>query len=284
MKKITKVLLKSFITNILLSAIKIITGIIGASGALIADGLHSLSDTVTDVVAIVGSKLSAKPADSKHPYGHGKIEYITCILIGIAVFMVGISIIYSAIYKEITVPDFITAIIALVVILAKILLSRYLLNKGKQYQSNILIASGSESLSDVISSIVVFVSILVSQLNGIFIYADKIAMIIVGILILRIAFNIFKNNFSSLLGEKVTDKEYISEVRKIIKNEEEIKNIDVLIILKYGSFYQMNCEVSMDGNMILKDAHEILNKIEKNLKRYDQKLKNITIHVNPYKD
>ena len=85
MNKVSKVLLKSFFTNISLSVIKIISGIIGASGALIADGIHSLSDTTTDVFAIIGHKLSTKPANREHPYGHGKIEYITCIIIGFIV-------------------------------------------------------------------------------------------------------------------------------------------------------------------------------------------------------
>lgn len=282
MNKITKVLLKSFITNILLSVIKIISGIIGASGALIADGIHSLSDTITDIFAIIGNKLSGKPADEKHPFGHGKIEYITCIFIGIIIMTMGLSIIYNAIYEQRTIPSIYTAIITIIVIIAKFILAKYLLTKGKDYESNILIASGKESLSDVISSIVVLISILISQLNGIFEFADKISMIIIGILILKIAYNIFKDNFSSLLGEQITDTEYINKIKDIIKSEKEVINIDSLIILKYGPFYQVNCDVGMNQNMTLKDVHQILDKIEDKLKKYDSRLKHITIHVNPY--
>lgn len=282
MNKITKVLLKSFITNTLLSIVKIISGIVGKSGALIADGIHSLSDTITDVFAILGHKLSTKPADEKHPYGHGKIEYITCIGIAIVITIMGITIIYNGIFEERKIPSIYAAIISLIVIFAKLLLANYLLKKGKQYESNILIASGKESMSDVISSVVVLISILIARLGGIFIYADTVAIIIVGILILKIAYNIFKENFSNLLGEKITNKDYIKQISNIIYNQKEVKNIDDLIILKYGSTYQVNCEVSMNEKLLLKDAHEIAHQIEKELKEFDDRLDHIIIHINPH--
>jgi len=280
---VTKVLIHSFITNIILALVKIVSGIIGASGALIADGVHSLSDTLTDVFAILGHKLSMKPADKEHPFGHGKMEYITCIVIGLVIMFMGFTIIYNGIFDKPVVPNILTAIIGIIVIVAKLILSRYLLNRGKKYDSNILIASGKESLTDVISSVVVLISILLSQLNGIFVYADTVAMVIIGILILKIAFNILVENFSSLLGKQVTDCNYIKSLEEIIYKEPEVKGIDTLIILKYGPIYQLNLEISMDENIVLKDAHDVLDKIEDNLKKHDSKIVHIIIHVSPYK-
>jgi len=280
---VTKVLIHSFITNIILALVKIVSGIIGASGALIADGVHSLSDTLTDVFAILGHKLSMKPADKEHPFGHGKMEYITCIVIGLVIMFMGFTIIYNGIFDKPVVPNILTAIIGIIVIVAKLILSRYLLNRGKKYDSNILIASGKESLTDVISSVVVLISILLSQLNGIFVYADTVAMVIIGILILKIAFNILVENFSSLLGKQVTDCNYIKSLEEIIYKEPEVKGIDTLIILKYGPIYQLNLEISMDENIVLKDAHDVLDKIENNLKKHDSKIVHIIIHVSPYK-
>ncbi len=284
MNKITRVLLHSFLTNVVLSVVKIVAGLLGASGALIADGLHSLSDTMTDVFAIAGNKLSSKPADKKHPYGHGRIEYITCIVIGLIVMAMGITIIYEAIFKPRVIPDLYTALVGLIVIIAKLVLARYILKKGQLYNSNILMASGRESFSDVISSVVVLISILVAQLakfNEIFVYADIVAMLIVGILILRIAYTILRDNFSGLLGEQVTDEAYINDIKKIILAEKEVQNIDSLIILKYGPFYQINCEVSMAENIRLKKAHAVLDVIESKLKKFDQKICHIIIHINP---
>jgi len=284
--KVTKVLMHSFITNIILALVKIISGFIGASGALIADGIHSLSDTMTDVFAILGHKLSMKPADKEHPFGHGKMEYLTCVVIGLVIMAMGLTIIYNGIFNDPVIPNILTAIVGIIVIVVKLVLARYILNRGKKYDSNILVASGKESFTDVISSVVVLISILLSQLgevNGIFIYADMLAMIIIGILVLKIAYNILKENFSSLLGKQVTDSNYINELKKIINEEAEVKGIDSLIILKYGPIYQVNLEVSMDGNIILKDAHDVLDRLESNLKEYDFKIQHIIIHVSPYK-
>lgn len=283
---ITKVLLTSFFTNIVLALTKIVSGFIGNSGALVADGVHSLSDTFTDIFSMIGSRLSLKPADEKHPFGHGKMEYITCIFIGIIITTMGVSIIYNAFISKVTIPTLFVALICLIVIFAKLLLSKYILKKGEEYNSNILIASGKESFSDVISSSVVFISIIISQLgkiSEIFIYADRIAMIIVGVMILKIAYNIFKENFSGLLGEQITDNEYINKINKIILSEENIKKIDSLVILKYGSTYQITCEVGMDENIILKNAHDTLDMIEGKIKKFDDRIKHITIHINPYK-
>lgn len=287
MEKITKVLIYSFITNTFLALIKIISGVIGASGALVADGMHSLSDTVTDILGVVGNKLSSKPADAKHPFGHGKIEYITCLVIGVVVALMGCSIIYNAVTESVSVPSLFMAVIAVIVIFAKLILSSYILKKGKQYESNLLIASGKESFSDVISSVVVLAAIVISQLgkiNPLFMYADVVAMIIVGILILRISYNIFAENISGLIGEQITNENYMSEIKSIIKSPKEIKAIDNVVVLKYGNIYQITSEVSMDGNIKLKKAHDILENIENKLKSYDSRIKHINIHINPYEE
>ncbi|MCI9110424.1 MAG: cation transporter [Bacilli bacterium] len=286
MSKITKVLIHSFITNIILSLIKIVSGIIGASGALVADGIHSLSDTITDVFAIIGHKLSMKPADREHPFGHGKMEYLTCVVIGLVIMAMGLTIVYSGIFNEPVIPSVLTAVIGIIVIVAKLVLSRYILKRGTEYDSNILIASGKESFTDVISSVIVLVSILLAQLgkiNSLFTYADMIAMVIVGILILKIAYNILRENFSNLLGKQVIDSTYIGELEKIILNESEIKGIESLIVLKYGPIYQVNLEVLMEENIVLKDAHDILDMLEEKLKKHDSKIQHIIIHVSPDK-
>lgn len=283
---VTHVLIRSFIVNTFLSIIKILSGFISHSGALIADGIHSLSDTMTDIFSILGSKLSLKPADEKHPLGHGKIEYITCIFIGITVTFVGVSIIYKAFSEDVSIPSVFALFVTLFVIVLKILLAKYILKKGEEYNSNILKASGKESFSDVISSMVVFVSIILSQLGKIypiFSYSDKIAMIIVGFLILKIAFNIFKENFSSLIGEQITDKAYMEDLKNIILKENSVKKLDKLIVLKYGNVFQVICEVSMKENIVLKKAHNVLEIIENSLKEYDNKIKYISIHINPCK-
>lgn len=285
MDKITKIILISFITNIFLSIIKIFFGFIGKAGALVADGIHSLSDTFTDIFAIVGSKISKRPADFKHPLGHGKAEYITCMFIGIVIIFMGLIIVYNGIFKERIVPSLYVAVITLITILLKLVLSTFLLRKGKTYKSEILISSGKESFSDVISSVVVLISVLLSQLgkvHPIFAYSDAVAMLLVGALIIKIGYNILKENISNLLGQQVTDEAYITKIDNIINKHKEIKSIDRLIIMKEGPFYKLDIEVGMDKNMKLKHSHDIVHIIEKEIKEYDSKVKYIIIHTNPY--
>lgn len=287
MDKVNKVMAKSLFTNLFLSIIKIIFGFLGKSGALIADGIHSLSDMMTDIFASIGNTISRKPSDHEHPFGHGNAEYLTCLAIGLIVGLMGIKIIHEAITKPSTIPSIYTSLVSLVTIIIKLILSGYILKKGKEYYSNILISSGKESLSDVISSLVVFISVLLSKLssvNPIFKYSDKLAMIVVGLLVIKISFEILKENISNLLGKQILNKKYKSKIKKIINNHTEIKHIDSLIILKYGPFKKIDCEVSMDEKMTLKKVHQIVDKIENEIKQKDDSIQNIMVHVNPYEN
>lgn len=284
MDKVNRVMLVSLVTNVLLAIFKIIFGFIGSSGALIADGVHSFSDMITDIFASVGNVISKKPADHEHPFGHGNAEYLTCLVIGSVIGIMGIEVILDGITRESNIPSIYVATVSFVTIMAKLLLAKFVLNKGKKYQSSILISSGKESMTDVISSLVVLLSVLLSRLssfNNLFSYSDKFAMILVGIFILRIAYEIIRENASNLLGRRVTDDEYINMVEDVINSYDEIIKIDSLIILKFGSFKKIDCEVSMDENLKLKDVHSVIDYIENKLKDLDETISNVIIHVNP---
>lgn len=286
MNKVTKVIIISFLTNISLSVMQIIAGILGRAGAIVADGIHSLSDTTTDIFALIGSKISRKPADYKHPLGHGKAEYITCAFISLVVLFMGIMVIYNGIFDKRSIPNSYVAIVTVIAIIIKYILSQFLINRGKKYQSNILVASGTESFSDVLSSVVVLVSVLLSQLGHyyyIFTYADALAMIIVGALIIKIGIKLLIENISNLMDTRVTDINYINEIKKVVSNFKEIENIDNLIILKEGPFYKVDLEVSLNKNMKLINVHNILEEIEDKIREYDNNIQYIIIHPNPYK-
>ena len=284
MEKVSKIMFVSVFTNLILAIIKMIFGFIGKSSALLADGIHSLSDLITDFFAIIGSKLSEKPADSKHPYGHGKLEYLTSIVISIVVLTLGITLITNSFQKEIVIPDIIVIAVSIFTIIAKFILSSYIINKGKKYQNNILISSGYESRTDVISSIVVLVSIILMQLSNYFEilkYADIVATIIVGLLIIKIGYSLLKENLSLLLDEQVTNEKYLLDLKKIILKEESVITIDDLIIIKLGPCYKLVLEITMDETKSLKEVHQVLDELEKRMKEYDSKIKYVTIHANP---
>ncbi len=282
---VSRVMFVSVITNIFLAISKVITGFIFKSGAIISDGIHSFSDLVTDIVAIIGGHLAQKPADDKHPYGHGKIEYLTSLFIGIVIIMVGIGVICQAIKGSIVIPSILAALISFITIVVKLLLSRYVTYQGKKMNNQILIASGQESKTDVISSVVVLISVLFMQLgrvHKIFEYSDKLASILVGIFILRIGYMVIKENISIVLGQQETDRHYVSQIRKIIKKTPNVIDIKSMVIMKFGPRSSMTLTILMDGNLPLIKTHETADLIEDNIRAYSEAIEYINIHIEPY--
>ena len=285
MEKVTKVLVKSLIVNILLTLTKFVFGIIYKSKVLVADGIHSLSDLATDVVSIYGSKLSLKPADTEHPYGHGKIEYLTSIVIGAVILALALSLLGNSLNAKTTITSNMVLYVTIFTILAKYLISRYILSKGVKYKSNLLIASGKESRSDVISSVVVIVTYFLSKLSSyskIFLYSDTIGTFIIGLIILKTAYRILKENIVSILGESEQDEEYLDKIRKIILENSEVVNIEELNIIKYGHYYQANITINMDSNVTLEDARVVSNRIKKKLINKKTRISYAKISINPY--
>lgn len=284
MNRVTKVMSISIITNVFLSILKVIFGFILKSSALLADGIHSFSDLTTDVFAIVGSFLSRKPADREHPYGHGKIEYITSLIISMVIMIVGFSIIEKSMTQKVMMPSILVALVSFITILCKFLLSNFIIKKGKEYENQILLASGKESRTDVISSIVVLVSALLMQLTFIsplFKYADKVAAFIVGLFIIKVGFSILKENLSYVIGGQETNYEYKQKVEKIVLETDGIVDIEDIVLLKYGFYYKLIGVVYMDGTLTLKEAHKQIDALEGALTKFDTRIKYITIHMEP---
>ena len=285
MEKVTKVLVKSLIVNVLLTLTKFVFGIIYKSKVLVADGIHSLSDLATDIVSIYGSKLSLKPADNEHPYGHGKIEYLTSIVIGAVILALALSLLGNSLNDKTTIISNMVLYVTIFTILAKYLISRYILSKGVKYKSNLLIASGKESRSDVISSAIVIVTYFLSKLSSyskIFLYSDTIGTFIIGLIILKTAYRILKENIVSILGESEQDEEYLDKIRKIILENSEVVNIEELNIIKYGHYYQANITINMDSDVTLEDACLVSDRIKKKLINKKTRISYAKISINPY--
>lgn len=284
MKKVSSVLLVSLITNFMLSVFKIITGIIGSSGALIADGIHSFSDLVTDVIGIIGSIFSKKPSDEKHPYGHGKIEYLISIFIGVVILSLGFMIIYDSINRKVIVPSIIVIFVSMFTIIVKFLLAHFLVKKGRELNSCILVSSGKESSTDVISSVVVLLASILMQTNiSIFKHSDIIAGILVGIFVVKVGFDVLKENISTILGEQETDYDYLNAVKKVMLENSHIKSIDDLIILKYGPYYKLIAKVSITHNLSITKAYEIINRVENEIKERFERIDYVNISLQPDK-
>ena len=284
MSEVNKTMLISVVVNLGLSIIKIIGGLIGCSNSLIADGIHSFSDLTTDVIAIIGVKLSLKPADPKHPFGHGKIEYLTSIVISLIILGLGITVIYRTFESKLIFPQMWVTVISILTIVAKLFLSKFIIIKGKKLNNNVLIASGKESLSDVYGSVMVFISIILmysSRYIDVLKYADILTSIIIGLLILKIGYQILKENVVVLLDEQIEDKNYLEEIQNTILEEQNILKIKHLHILKNGPYYKLLSTVIMDKHLPIGKAHDIIDEVEEKIKKKDKKIKYVIIHIEP---
>lgn len=284
MNKVARVMGVSIVVNLFLSIIKIISGFLGHSGALIADGIHSLSDLTTDVFAIIGSVFSSKPADKEHPYGHGNFEYLTSMVISLIILFLGGSILYESFHRNIVMPTFLVVVISFITIICKYLLSRYILKKGEEYNNNILISSGKESSTDVLSSVVVLLSAIVMQFSKEFTwfkYADAFAMFLIGLFILKVGITILFENIDLILGRQEVDKELIELIQHILLENNNIYEVEDFVLMKYGMYYKLNCSLHMDPELSLKEAHDLIDSLENKIKGLKRNIKYITIHMEP---
>ncbi len=284
MKHVTRIIGISMITNFFLALFKFVFGILGNSSALVADGVHSFSDLSTDIVAFFGNKMASKPADEKHPYGHGKAEYLTSLIIGVVVLLLGVTLICDSLQRDIVTPSTYVLFVSLFTIVTKYILASYLIHFGKKYNNTILIASGKESSADVVSSLFVLLSSICMQLSSVvsvFKYSDIIASIIVGLFIIHTGTSLIKENVSVILGEQETDEEKLGEIKSLILSDKQIIKIDRLNVLKFGHICSITCELVMNGDLSLREAHQIIDEIENRIKEMNSRYKYITIHVNP---
>lgn len=285
--RVVNVMVISILVNLFLVIIKLIGGIFGHSHALIADGIHSFSDLITDFIAIIGAFFARKPPDNKHPFGHANIEYVTGFAISFFILGIGYSIIKHAFTNTTLIPSTLVIVISLITIFFKLLLSRFVLYYGHKSHNQILIASGKESNTDVISSIVVLISALFMQLASyypIFRFADKCAAIVVGIFILKIGIDIFKDNLSFIIGEQETDIDYINQIYTLILSVPNVCSISNFILLKYGSYYKLTGCIGMRGSLTLDEAHSIIDEVEVLIASFDKRIRYITIHMEPEKE
>lgn len=286
MKKFNNIMRISVVTNSLLSIFKIIMGYIGKSSALIADGIHSFSDLLTDFFAMIGNYIAGKPADKKHPFGHGRLEYITSCGIGLVVLIIGFSLIKKSMSSSICIPSLLVVVVSFITISVKYFLSFYLIKMGKIYNNNILISSGRESRADVYSSIVVLISSILVQFSNkinIFSYSDVVATIIVGIFIIRTGFLIIKENLSVLIGEQESNSDILGELKNFILDDKNICSLDDLVMIKYGAYFKIIIEVSMESDLSLEQAHNNAHMLQNNIMKQYKWAKYITIHINPKK-
>lgn len=270
----------SVILNTLLFAIKLWVGILFNSIAMIADAWHTLSDTLTSVIVIIGFWISGKPADKNHPFGHGRAETIGTIIIGILLIIVGLKFLMDSINRLIHFQSSTFNIIAIIVFLTSFTLKEALAQLsfkfGKKINSPSLTADGWHHRSDAIASGLIVVGAFFSK-N--FWWMDGVLGIVVSLFILFAAIQITFENTSLILGQDIKPEEKNNIKNLVLKLSKEIKNVHHFHIHKYGDHVELTFHIRVSPNMHVGKAHELANNIEKTIKeKFDF---DTTVHVEP---
>ncbi len=286
---IYRVTLGGSVVNFLLLLFKFVAGILGGSAAMIADAVHSLSDFITDVVVILFVRISGKPCDQDHDFGHGKYETLATTFIGIMLGIVGIGILWSGMEKIISVcrgqmleePGMIALVAALLSIVAKEILFQWTARVGRQVNSPAVVANAWHHRSDALSSIGTAIGI-----GGAIVLGpqwrvlDPVAAVVVSVFIIRVALKLFKPSIEELL-EKSLPAEDEQCIMHTILEEPGVSAPHNLRTRRIGNNRAIDVHVRMDGNTSLNIAHQATRNIEKRLRKHFGNHLFINIHVEP---
>jgi len=256
----------SIVGNIMLFGLKYWAGIVTGSLALIADAWHTLSDSVSSVIVLIGGKISRKPADDDHPFGHGRAEHVAAIIIGVLLAIVAFDFLVGAIDKfgsrEKTVFGTIAWVVTIVSILAKEGLAQYAFRGAKKTNSSILRADGWHHRTDALSSLVILIGISVSNY---FWWTDAVLSFIVALMIGYTSYEILSKEITSLLGERPSD-EHLNQIRETAQAAfNEPLHLHHINIHDYGNHTELSCHIKLPPQMPLEEAHEICTKVERSI-------------------
>lgn len=289
-RKAARVTWVGFFINLILSAAKVAAGIVGRSSAMIADGIHSLSDFVTDLIVIVFIKISAKNEDSDHPYGHGKFETFASMLISFALFIVAIGIFYSGSVKIYEVlngrtierPTYLALVMAAVSIVVKEGLYWYTIIIGRKIDSPAVIANGWHHRSDAFSSIGTLIGISGAMFLGErWRILDPITSVIVGIFIIGVAYKLARPSIQELL-EMSLPQEIEQNIEQKIQATPGVITFHHLRTRKNGNAFIIDMHIKVDARSSIVEAHDIATHVENNLKAAFGKHTQVNVHIEPY--
>ncbi len=290
-KKIYRVTIWGSVVNTLLMVAKFVAGFVGSSAAMIADAVHSLSDFLTDIVVLLFVKISSKPKDADHYYGHGKYETMATAIIGGALFAVGAMILYSSVSKIIdfvqgvplSSPDLIAFYAALASIVLKEWTFRFTAKVGREVNSQSVIANAWHHRSDAMSSIGTAVgiggAIFLGQKWAVL---DPIAAAIVSLFIFKVAYQLIKDAMGDLM-ERSLPKEVEDEILKLVASNTLVSGVHNLGTRKIGNRYAIEMHVRMPGNTTLNESHAQASAIERAIKEKFGADTHVILHVEPIK-
>ena len=262
-KRIIKTSVIGILGNILLVVGKIIVGVIAASISIITDAVNNLTDALSSIVTIIGTKLSNKKPDKQHPYGHGRVEFVTSALIGMIIFIAGALAIYESIVslvnKDEPVYSVYSFIIISLAILIKIFLGLYFRYQSKKADSSVLKASGLDALLDAILSFGTLIGAIVSYFSGV--HLEGYIGIAIGLFIIKTSIDVFRESVSKIIGER-SDSSFVSQMLADINDLDGVYGAYDLILNSYGADLNIgSVHIEVDDDMKAKE----IQKIERNI-------------------
>lgn len=269
-KIVVKTSIISIISNIFLASFKAFIGLISNSIAIISDAVNNLSDALSSIITIIGTKLAGKAPDKKHPFGYGRIEYITSLVVSAIVLYAGITALIESIKKVIhpTIPNysFTTLIILISAIIVKFILGTYVKNKGKEVNSDSLIASGADALNDGILSISVLISTVTYMVFNISI--EAYVGILVSLFIIKAGIDLIKESVDNMLGTRV-ETSLAKSIKKDIIKENNVQGAYDLVLNDYGpGKYLGSVHIEVEDELKVSEIDKISRNISKKI--YDK--------------
>lgn len=291
-EQIARVTLTGSVVNLLLVGLKAVAGVAGHSAAMVSDAVHSLSDFITDIVVLVFVRVSARPQDEGHDYGHGKFETLATLLIGLALAAAAVGIVVSGATKlahwlqgeELQTPGTIALWAALISIAVKELLYQYTRVKGKKLQSSALEANAWHHRSDALSSIGAAIgiggAILLGQRWAVL---DPLASIVVGAMLVKVAWDLLGPSFGELTDSSLPE-ETEKEMLRIIQSVEGVEDPHNLRTRRIGNRIAAEVHIRLDGGQTLEEAHQKASEVEHRFKERFGRESHIIVHMEPVKE
>ncbi len=272
----------TIIINIALSTIKVLAGIIGRSTAMIADGVHSLSDVLSTIAVMLGLKLAKQPADEDHPYGHEKMEPVMAKILAsillITALLIGFNGIKNIINGTNVIPEKIAMYAAILSIIVKEWMYRYTVKGAKKIQSSSLMADAWHHRSDAFSSIGTLIGI-IGAIMG-YPILDPIASLVICIFITKVAINIYKQAIDQLVDHSA-DTKTIENIKSKIQKTNGVIKIDELKTRLHANKLYVDVEICVDRCLSVCEAHEIAERVHNTVESIDNRIKHCMVHVNP---
>ena len=277
----------SIFVNVLLSAMKMIAGVIAHSGAMLSDGVHSLSDVLSTFVVIYGFHISGKEADEEHPYGHERMECVAAIVLSVMLAITGGGIGLAGIrtimaYRggtgRLEVPGMLALVAAVVSIVIKEAMFRYTKKGADRIRSEALMADAWHHRSDALSSVGSLIGIGGAMLG--FPILDPLAGVVICLFIFKAAYEIFSDAVKKMVDESVED-EVVERLKGEVLQVEGVLNVDDIRTRMFGSKYYVDVEIAADGSLSLTEAHDIAHRVHDRMEKTFPDIKHIMVHVNP---